>query len=118
MKNRNLAVLLLLFALTSHNGINAMFEDQAFKFDWRQQYVGEVKDVDFWESSSGSGVIVRTASNVLASLDADSGHIKWRHIFADSVILEAALDGPESRYLVMSVANDLVIDNAKVSLTE
>ncbi len=105
MKQRNSLILILLYAITSHNGIDAMFEDQAFKFDWRQQYVGEVKAVDFWESASGSGVVVRTSSNVLASLDADSGHIKWRHIFADSVILEAALDGPDSKYLVKSLSS-------------
>ena len=96
MRNKLLNSVLFLLAV-SH--VRAMFEDQAFKFDWRQMYVGDAQNVDFWDSPSGSGVIVRTASNVLASLDADSGQIKWRQIFADSHILEAALD--ESKYLVI-----------------
>jgi hypothetical protein len=94
-----LELLLIFLTAVTHQTL-AMFEDQAFKFDWRQQYVGEAQNVDFWDSSVGSGVILRTDSNVLASLDADSGQIKWRHIFADGNLLEAALDGADSKYLV------------------
>lgn len=79
--------------MTAVSNACALFEDQAFKFDWRQQFVGEAAAVDFWDGSAGSGVVVRTAGNVLASLDADSGRIKWRHIFTDAEILDSHLDG-------------------------
>ena len=91
---------LVLVLVVSH--VRAMFEDQAFKFDWRQQYVGHIKNLEFWEASAGSGVVIRTDSNVLALLDADSGHIKWRHIFADSIILESSLDAIDGKHLVRS----------------
>jgi hypothetical protein len=54
--------------VTAVTGASALFEDQAFKFDWRQQLVGSVENVDFWDSASGSGVLVRTASNVLVPI--------------------------------------------------
>jgi hypothetical protein len=99
LKYHNLLPLLFIFVV-SH--VCALFEDQAFRFDWRQQYVGHVKNLEFWEASAGSGVILRTDSNVLALVDADSGNIKWRHIFADSIILESSLDAIDGKYVVSS----------------
>ena len=32
-------------------GSSALFEDQAFKFDWRQQHIGVVNDVQVWYQS-------------------------------------------------------------------
>ena len=50
----------------------ALFEDQALKFDWRQQYIGFVEDVKHFHSSKSKDVLlVRTKSNVLAALDGD-----------------------------------------------
>lgn len=83
----------LVIFLTAVSNTCALFEDQAFKFDWRQQFVGEAVGVDFWDGSSGSDVVLRTTGNVLASVDADSGRLKWRHIFTDAEILDAVLDG-------------------------
>ena len=88
-------LLKLVIFITAVNNACALFEDQAFKFDWRQQFVGVAQSVDFWDSAT---VIVRTSSNVLASLDADSGHIKWRHIFSDAEIFDAVLG--ENNYMV------------------
>ena len=42
-----------------------LFEDQAGKFDWRQSYVGKVRQLDFPTTSV-------TESNVVAGLDTDS----------------------------------------------
>jgi hypothetical protein len=35
-----------------------------------------------------------------ASLDADSGKLKWRHIVSDGELLEASIEGHNSKYVV------------------
>jgi len=73
----------------------AMFEDQAFNLDWRQQYVGDVEDAVLYTASKTKDIlVVRTVSNVLAALDGDSGRIQWRQIFPESeVLLDLSLEG-------------------------
>jgi len=62
-------------------GVSALFEDQAGKFDWKQSYVGHVRQLGFHTNSVTSMLVVATDSNVVAGLDADSGAILWRHAF-------------------------------------
>lgn len=93
---------LFLFA----DSVIGLFEDQVFKFDWRQQYLGVAQDLTFEGVSS---IILRTASNVVASVDADSGHIKWRHIFSDGELLASSMhekllvSGPKSFLLQIKI---------------
>ena len=61
--------------------VAGLFEDQAGKFDWRQSYVGKVRQLGFRTTSVTSVLVVVTESNVVAGLDADSGTILWRHVF-------------------------------------
>jgi len=63
--------------------VAGLFEDQAGKFDWRQSFVGKVKQLGFHSTSKTSVLVVTTESNVVAGLDADSGTIMWRHAFED-----------------------------------
>lgn len=68
-----------------------LYEDQAFKFDWKTALIGIPSGAKFWEtsSSSDSAIVFRTESGVLAAVDAESGQIKWRHVFPHP---EIALD--------------------------
>ena len=59
--------------------VEALFEDQAFKFDWRQQYIGKSEKLVVWQdtSSTRSDLILSvTKSNVLAAVFSDSGKLK------------------------------------------
>ena len=59
--------------------VEALFEDQAFKFDWRQQYVGKPRKSILWHDSTSTRsdlIITTTQSNVLAGIHADNGKIK------------------------------------------
>ncbi|VDK25032.1 unnamed protein product [Anisakis simplex] len=57
--------------------VNAIFEDQVGKFDWRQQYVGCTKQVHFDRSKSSKSdlIFVATEANVLAALRSNTGNI-------------------------------------------
>lgn len=63
----------------------ALYEDQVGLFDWRQQYVGNSKEVYFEQTSHSSTtskrVFLSTESNVLAALNARTGQIVWRQVF-------------------------------------
>ena len=59
--------------------VEALFEDQAFKFDWRQQYVGKPEKSILWHDSTSTRsdlILTITQSNVLAGIQADTGRIK------------------------------------------
>ena len=73
---------LLIIAISSCIGpyfVEALFEDQAFKFDWRQQYVGKPIKSSYWHDSSSTRsdlILTITQSNVFAGIHADNGKIK------------------------------------------
>ena len=72
----------LLCSVLLHVGhVSALFEDQAGKFDWKQNYVGEVSHMGYYSNSQTSVLVVATKSHVVAGLDADNGVIRWRHVF-------------------------------------
>ncbi|KAG8228187.1 hypothetical protein J437_LFUL008625, partial [Ladona fulva] len=57
-----------------------LYEDQIGKFDWRQQYVGELK-FSFFDEFDGDKIYVGTEKNVLAALKTRTGSIIWRNVF-------------------------------------
>lgn len=59
---------------------NALFEDQVFKFDWKQSFIGQVKQAGFHTNPRTSVIVVGTAAHVLAGLDSYSGALLWRHV--------------------------------------
>ncbi|MCI4387380.1 hypothetical protein PGIGA_G00073390 [Pangasianodon gigas] len=66
-----------LFELT----LLAVFEDQVGKFDWRQQFVGEVRFALFDSHSQASKkLLVATEKNIFASLNSRTGELFWRHV--------------------------------------
>ncbi|TSM04833.1 ER membrane protein complex subunit 1 [Bagarius yarrelli] len=62
--------------------VGAVFEDQVGKFDWRQQYVGEVSFAlfDASHSQASKKLLVATEKNIFASINARSGELFWRHV--------------------------------------
>ncbi|XP_030843106.1 ER membrane protein complex subunit 1 [Strongylocentrotus purpuratus] len=73
------AFLGVIVLLTGLQPSNALFEDQIGKFDWRHQYVGNVKFSAFEQSKHKRQIYVATESNVLASINL-AGQLNWRHI--------------------------------------
>ncbi|XP_044011257.1 ER membrane protein complex subunit 1 isoform X2 [Aphidius gifuensis] len=57
-----------------------LYEDQVGKFDWRQNYVGQIKFADFDTVSTAKKIIVATEENVIAALNLKSGKILWRRV--------------------------------------
>jgi len=85
-----------------------LFEDQAGKFDWKQNYVGKVFRLGYHSTSITSVLVVATESNVVAGLDADSGGLLWRHAFETDVtgrIWDLKVSG---RYSVSVSGSDLL----------
>ncbi|XP_019944740.2 ER membrane protein complex subunit 1 [Paralichthys olivaceus] len=61
--------------------VEAVFEDQVGKFDWRQQYVGKVRFSHYdTHVQSSKKVILATENNVFAALNTRTGEIFWRHV--------------------------------------
>ncbi|XP_076472635.1 ER membrane protein complex subunit 1-like [Babylonia areolata] len=62
---------------------SGLYEDQAGTYDWKQDYVGKVKNI-LWESVSHSGggkkVFVGTERNIIASINTHDGSIAWRQV--------------------------------------
>ena len=64
----------------------------------------------FWETPKDAAVIVRTegtgsSGGVVASLDADTGAVRWRHELSGERVLDVAVAG-ENAVNVVSVAVD------------
>lgn len=61
--------------------VQAVFEDQVGKFDWRQQYVGSVRFAHFDNQiQSSKKVLVATDKNVFAAINTRTGELFWRHV--------------------------------------
>ncbi|XP_041655802.1 ER membrane protein complex subunit 1 isoform X2 [Cheilinus undulatus] len=61
--------------------VDAVFEDQVGKFDWRQQYVGKVRFSRFdSQVQSTKKVLLATENNVFAALNTRTGDLFWRHV--------------------------------------
>ncbi|VDO27239.1 unnamed protein product [Haemonchus placei] len=73
--------------------VNALFEDQVGKFDWRHQYVGCPLQVHFDEWGRNERLLVSTRENVFASLSANTGHIArvFPHVMLLNYSINSAL---------------------------
>ncbi|XP_008316237.1 ER membrane protein complex subunit 1 isoform X2 [Cynoglossus semilaevis] len=61
--------------------VEAVFEDQVGKFDWRQQYVGKVRFSHFdTHVQSSKKVLLATENNVFAAVNTRTGELGWRHV--------------------------------------
>ncbi|VVC41234.1 Hypothetical protein CINCED_3A015652 [Cinara cedri] len=80
-----LVIIVLLFSFIFVT--NGLYEDQAGKFDWKQNYIGEVKFSSIDVDVKTKRLYVATKKNVVASLAIDTGDIIWRQI------LEKGSDG-------------------------
>lgn len=70
------AILFLMISLSE-----AVFEDQVGKFDWRQQYVGNVRFAYFdTQAQASKKLFLATEKNVFASLNSRTGELFWRHV--------------------------------------
>lgn len=74
-------VLIFLRFLVLFCAVQAVFEDQVGKFDWRQQYVGNVRFAHFDNQiQSSKKVLVATEKNVFAAINTRTGELFWRHV--------------------------------------
>ncbi|XP_028266310.1 ER membrane protein complex subunit 1 isoform X1 [Parambassis ranga] len=74
-------ILLWLKCIILCSTVEAVFEDQVGKFDWRQQYVGKVRFSHFdAQVQSSKKVLLATESNVFAALNTRTGELFWRHV--------------------------------------
>ncbi|KAK2851205.1 hypothetical protein Q5P01_007481 [Channa striata] len=63
------------------SAVEAVFEDQVGKFDWRQQYVGKVLFSHFDSHvQSSKKLFLATDKNVFAALNTRTGELFWRHM--------------------------------------
>ncbi|GAB6018573.1 hypothetical protein CHUAL_000265 [Chamberlinius hualienensis] len=99
--------ILILCALFNLN--SALYEDQVGKFDWRQQYIGNVISIHFDHSVGSHKIIVATEENVLAALNQHTNQTIWRQVLEsnkDGKIVAIAANG--NAILSVSGENPLV----------
>ena len=95
-----LKTLLVLFIFGGLNGVHCLYEDQVSKFDWRLQFVGQLKQLSLIKSGKTSAhlwqthntIIFSTESHVLTSLHIRNGTIKWRHLLESDIEALVATD--------------------------
>ncbi|KAK2897822.1 ER membrane protein complex subunit 1 [Channa argus] len=84
--------------------IEAVFEDQVGKFDWRQQFVGKVRFSHFDSHvQSSKKLLLATENNVFAALNTRTGELFWRHVdkTGPEGIIDALLQhGPDAVLVV------------------
>nr|XP_020493803.1 ER membrane protein complex subunit 1 isoform X1 [Labrus bergylta] len=74
-------IVLCLTFIALYINVDAVFEDQVGKFDWRQQYVGKARFSNFDQHvQSSKKVLVATENNVFAALNTRTGELFWRHV--------------------------------------
>jgi len=103
--------MILVLALCLVGPVLGLYEDQAFKFDWRKRLIGDVQHLEFYGTEQDPVIIVGTKKNVVAALDSDNGKIIWRHKFEEDemtgIVRTVAISG---KYAVsVSGSNDLYL---------
>ncbi|XP_052284794.1 ER membrane protein complex subunit 1-like isoform X1 [Dreissena polymorpha] len=67
-------------------GVLSLYEDQVGKFDWRKQYVGQVRKL-YWETersaTGGKRLYVCTDRSVIAAINTSDGDLAWRKVFEE-----------------------------------
>ncbi|CAI2347300.1 unnamed protein product [Caenorhabditis sp. 36 PRJEB53466] len=74
--------------------VNAIYEDQVGKFDWRKRLIGCPNKIVFDKTHSATNrFVVSTQQSILASADLNNGKIAWRRILESppSISAEASL---------------------------
>uniref|UniRef100_A0A3Q0SZM5 ER membrane protein complex subunit 1 n=1 Tax=Amphilophus citrinellus TaxID=61819 RepID=A0A3Q0SZM5_AMPCI len=102
-------ILLWLKCILLYNTVEAVFEDQVGKFDWRQQYVGKVRFSHFdTHVQSSKKVLVATEKNVFAAFNTRTGELFWRHV------LKSGLEGNIDALLQHGQDAILVVGNGRL----
>ena len=99
----------LLPVLCLFSGSKGLFEDQAFKFDWRQRLVGVPFKSGFLDAGSSTKLILATDANVLSVLDANTGKIKWRHQLSsdpEAQLMDFSLSASGKRCSTLTATSD------------
>ncbi|KAM7539288.1 hypothetical protein Aperf_G00000057648 [Anoplocephala perfoliata] len=73
--------ILLFFLLFCHTF--ALYEDQIGKFDWRQQYIGNVEYHTSQYSSNYPYLYLTSTSHVLGAVDKHNGSLIWRQVLEE-----------------------------------
>ncbi|XP_041859597.1 ER membrane protein complex subunit 1 isoform X2 [Melanotaenia boesemani] len=97
--------------------VQAVFEDQVGKFDWRQQYVGKVRFARFdAHMQSSKKVLLATESNVFAALNTRTGELFWRHM--DKIGSEGNIDAllQHGQDAVLVVGNGRLLRSWEVNI--
>lgn len=83
----NYLFFITLFVIVQIKFCISLYEDQIGKFDWRQQYIGKLKNVHLDPLVTGSHKIaIVTEKNVLAMLNTRTGSLVWRQVLEKSSI--------------------------------
>lgn len=77
-----LGLLQLLALLVCTASVHAIFEEQARRYTWHQQFVGRVR-LARMAAKPRSDVFVATEKGVLAALSPKDGSVAWRKAFAE-----------------------------------
>lgn len=89
-----IVILFLISTLSLLRPTVALFEDQVGKFDWRQQFIGQVAEVGLSlprpNYPAPQTLLLSTRSAVLASLYLRNGSIAWRHYLETGISAIAA----------------------------
>ncbi|KAK7896703.1 hypothetical protein WMY93_022028 [Mugilogobius chulae] len=110
-------ILLFLKCLVLFCSVQAVFEDQVGKFDWRQQYVGNVRFAHFdSQIQSSKKVLVATEKNVFAAINTRTGELLWRHV--DKIGPEGNIDALllQGQDAVMVVGNGRLLRSWEVNV--
>ena len=93
MVNNLVFVLFNLVLFSNFISLNCLYEDQVGKFDWKQSYVGELKELVLPFKPSQNSIIFSTHSQVITSLYIRNGSIEWRHRLESPIELFASASG-------------------------
>jgi hypothetical protein len=66
--------LIILFMLMTLSSVSAIYKDQAGKYDWHKQNIGDVKLARFVDND----IVVASKNGVIASLRGGDGSVAWR----------------------------------------
>ncbi|XP_011184855.2 ER membrane protein complex subunit 1 isoform X2 [Zeugodacus cucurbitae] len=72
--------LFVLSLLLLSNCVNALFEDQIKKFDWKVQNIGAINQAHLELNSLSPRLLVSTHENVVAVLEPQTGKLVWRQV--------------------------------------
>jgi hypothetical protein len=93
-------LIVLFLLMTFFSSVSAIFKDQAGKYDWHKQNIGDVKFARFVEEN----IIVASKNGVIASLRDGDGSVAWR-VVLDSAEEITALEATANVAVVLTTAS-------------